>query len=327
MAPMRPLGARLAHHRPARRAPPSAIGDGASNDGLADHGSGPDTHHQQQQQNQHHHQQQNQPPPRRVQLPPPPAALAAYEARRAAALARLRLEQPHLDEGALAAYYRNGLVRGGALRHDGPRMWAYLPPSFLQDYPVPPGFDFNVNSFMGAHDAHGGKYFVPAPQLRAFLGRAARAAARGAKLCLSENYNKRAYRHFQELDFDWALPVEAALAAAPRVARIVAEEAAAAHGLEAPPRCVASMRTPYKVHLNFPDVVTTETRARRARRAVINRCRAELAGLPPLAELKEDAKRRAALARAQADFEAAVAEEAALRAARGRRRERRRRWR
>jgi hypothetical protein len=54
-------------------------------------------------------------------------------------------------------------------------------------------------------------------------------------------------RHFQELDFDWSMPIEAVLAAVPRIAAIVAEEAARAHGLEGPPPApIVSMRTPYK---------------------------------------------------------------------------------
>lgn len=66
------------------------------------------------------------------------------------------------------------------------------------------------------------------------------------------------------------------------------------------------------MHLNFPDLVTTETRARRARKAVINRCRRELGGRPPLRFLKEEINAAEALAKAEADLAAMVVEEARL---------------
>lgn len=49
-----------------------------------------------------------------------------------------------------------------------------------------------------------------------------------------------------------------------------------------------SMRTPYKVHLNFPDVFTVEAKVRAVRKAVINRCRQEISGVPPLQLLREE---------------------------------------
>lgn len=45
------------------------------------------------------------------------------------------------------------------------------------------------------------------------------------------------------------------------------------------------MRTIYKVHLNFPAINTMEAKASVARKAIINRCRAELSGQPPLEKL------------------------------------------
>jgi len=110
------------------------------------------------------------------------------------------------------------------------------------------------------------------------------------------------------------MPIELVLALIPRIVAIVAEEAARFYGLDAPPAPVTSMRTPYKVHLNFPGIVTTETRARRARKAVINRCRAELAGLPPLELLKEEVAAAQAAQRAEREWRELVAEEARLRA-------------
>lgn len=51
---------------------------------------------------------------------------------------------------------------------------------------------------------------------------------------------------------------------------------------------VLSMRTIYKVHLNFPGLNTLESKALEARRAVINRCRTELSGQPPLELLRDE---------------------------------------
>jgi hypothetical protein len=72
--------------------------------------------------------------------------------------------------------------------------------------------------------------------------------------------------------------------------------------------------TPPQVHLNFPTIVTTEARARRTRKAVINRCRTELAGLPALELLKVEIAAAQAAERAQRELEELVAEEARLRA-------------
>ncbi len=92
-------------------------------------------------------------------------------------------------------YYRNGQHTAGLSRYDGPRTRGYRYASFLKNYPVPPGFAFNYNSFMGSFDPHGGKYFVKPQQLKMFLSQAWSARkSYGSKLCLSENYNKRAYR-------------------------------------------------------------------------------------------------------------------------------------
>jgi hypothetical protein len=352
-----------------------------------------------------------------VQLPPPPEARAALEAARGAALAELARQHPHLGEGALLAYYTEGLRRAGALRHDGARARGYRPPPFLRGYPVPPGFAFNYNSFMGGLDPLKGKYYVPCALVPTFLREMHGAMRRGYKLCMSENYHRRPYRwrggpgrgggwdlagcsgegcvlahadsgcshpkpppgwaaasplrHFQELDFDWSLPIDLVLKMIPCMAAIAAEEAAATHGLAVAPEPIISMRTPYKVqtaargtarcgtartaacvlaaarrlagcsacllpvpspflwapkadtrtlqsphpcqvHLNFPTIVTTESRARRARKAVINRCRAELAGLPPLALLKEEVAAAVALERAEREFRELEAEEARL---------------
>jgi hypothetical protein len=48
------------------------------------------------------------------------------------------------------------------------------------------------------------------------------------------------------------------------------------------------MRTIYKVHINFPSINTMEAKAGVVRKAVINRCRAQLSGQPPLEKLKAE---------------------------------------
>jgi hypothetical protein len=78
------------------------------------------------------------------------------------------------------------------------------------------------------------------------------------------------------------------------------------------PSSSTPLPSPHQIHLNFPTIVTSEARARRARKAVINRCRAELAGLPPLALLREEVAAADALARAEGELRALEAEEARL---------------
>lgn len=130
-----------------------------------------------------------------VKLPPAPAIQAAMEAEKAAALAELAQQHPHLGEAALLNYYKQGKFRSGQLQHDGPRTRGYRWDPFLGNYPVPRGFAFNYNSFMGSYDPLDGKYYVPPQLLGTFLSEMHEAMGRrGIKLCLSENYNKRAYR-------------------------------------------------------------------------------------------------------------------------------------
>ena len=69
-----------------------------------------------------------------------------------------------------------------------------MPPLVLSFSPALFLFTPFCGSFMGANDPHGGKYYVPNPLVPTFLREAHEAMRRGAKLCLSENYNKRSYR-------------------------------------------------------------------------------------------------------------------------------------
>ncbi|KAF6251526.1 hypothetical protein COO60DRAFT_609889 [Scenedesmus sp. NREL 46B-D3] len=60
------------------------------------------------------------------------------------------------------------------------------------------------------------------------------------------------------------------------------------------------MRTPYKVHVNFPAIFTVEASACEVRKRVINRCRSELSGLQPLRLLREEAALQQQVLRARA---------------------------
>lgn len=53
-------------------------------------------------------------------------------------------------------------------------------------------------------------------------------------------------------------------------------------------QAVLSMRTIYKVHINFPSINTMEAKAGVVRKAVINMCRAQLSRQPTLEKLKAE---------------------------------------
>jgi hypothetical protein len=115
-------------------------------------------------------------------------------------------------------------------------------------------------------------------------------------LTLAEAYGVEPYRYFQEFDLSWNLDPALVLRLVDALCEVVAEEAAAAFGADggvagltttapdatstpsSPPRYVVAMRTPYKVHLNFPAIVTNEARARVVRLRVAERMRAALGG-------------------------------------------------
>ena len=78
-------------------------------------------------------------------------------------------------------------------------------------------------------------------------------------------------RYFQELDFPYELDVQLVLQLIPRVIRIVIEECQRVHGRRVKAEPMVSMRTPYKVHLNFPEVMTVEALAHQVNKAVVNR--------------------------------------------------------
>jgi hypothetical protein len=87
------------------------------------------------------------------------------------------------------------------------------------------------------------------------------------------------------------LEIDLVLDLIPKVVQIVTEEACAHYGFDRQqpqPQPFLSMRTPYKVHVNFPAIFTVEAAAREVRKRIINRCRSELSGLPPLLLLWEE---------------------------------------
>jgi hypothetical protein len=102
----------------------------------------------------------------------------------------------------------------------------------------------------------------------------------------------------------------------PKVVTIVTEEACTHYGFDEQQQqlqFVLSMRTPYKVHVNFPAIFTVEASAREVRKRIINRCRSEISGLHPLQLLREEAalqqqvlQARAALLQLPLDVQASL---------------------
>lgn len=148
-------------------------------------------------------------------------------------------------------------------------------PAFLENYPVPEGQRFNLNSFLGAKEPHAGKYYVPYNKYKRFLQEYYEAFTAGHLLFLTEVYESPShpYRYFMELDFDWELPRERVLAVLPRLLPMVVQTVQAKYELKEVPQYVSSMRTYYKVHLNFPGVITTELLANMCRDMLIEECR------------------------------------------------------
>ena len=72
--------------------------------------------------------------------------------------------------------------------------WQYtLPlstrPEFLKQYPAADAKNYNVNSFLGRKDPHGGKYLVPPATYRTFLQQYCDAVQGGYMLFCTENYH------------------------------------------------------------------------------------------------------------------------------------------
>jgi len=149
-------------------------------------------------------------------------------------------------------------------------------PDFLQQYPVPEGGTYNVNSFLGINETYKGKFFVPREQYGRFIEEYYAAFKAGYRMFLTENYHNQPFRYFLELDFDWELDPDFVMEATLRIIDITLAAVQAVHELPDPPRYLVTIRTPHKVHLNFPDVITTEPLALQCREAIVRECRAVL---------------------------------------------------
>lgn len=161
-------------------------------------------------------------------------------------------------------------------------------PAFLENYPAPPGKTFNINSFFGLGDPHKGKYFVPPQQYNKFLQQYYKAFVSGYMMFLTEAYQNSPYRYFVELDFDWEVDQQLVLRTLSPVLQIVQETVAQQFKLKQLPNYLISMRTPWKVHLNFASVITTELLANLVRDVIIERCRCAAGsglGFAPVARL------------------------------------------
>ncbi|KAL6752071.1 hypothetical protein V8C86DRAFT_3141573 [Haematococcus lacustris] len=157
-------------------------------------------------------------------------------------------------------------------------------PPFLEQYPAEPG-QFNINSFLGYLDVHHGKMFVPRERYSHFLREYNEAIHNGYRLFLAEVYKTNPFRYFVELDFDWDMDEKEVLKVLPDLLDVLIEVVAQHYHwhpdpVKEPyaimPSHVISMRTPYKVHLNFPDIVTTELQAHMCRDEIITACKAKL---------------------------------------------------
>lgn len=144
-------------------------------------------------------------------------------------------------------------------------------PDFLSEYPPQDG-TFNINSFLGKNDVHQGKFLVPPAKYNRFLKQYYQAYQDGYRLFCTEVYGTRPFRYFVELDFDWELPQYKVEAVFKKLYYIVRRAVQETYGLMSYPMVCVSMRTPYKVHLNCPRVLTTELRAMMCREKIISAC-------------------------------------------------------
>ncbi|GLC46183.1 Scaffold-type E3 ligase [Pleodorina starrii] len=158
----------------------------------------------------------------------------------------------------------------------GPRQRpARLRPAFLEAYPVPPGKIFNVNSFLGKRDAHGGQYLVPERHYRDFLASYSAALDDGYMLYLTENYHQRVYKFFLEFDWDWNTDLALVMEVTPQLVSLATSVASEFYRTPYA-NVITSIRTPYKIHLNFPQLLTTELLACLCRDRLLEECTAKL---------------------------------------------------
>lgn len=105
------------------------------------------------------------------------------------------------------------------------------------------------------------------------------ALRKGYQLFLTERYTASSpYRYFLELDFPWELEPQAVEALGVALLPIIQACVQKVYHRNGLPRYVVSMRTPYKLHLNFPDVLTTEQLAFACRQQVLEEVQARRLG-------------------------------------------------
>ncbi|KAG2444392.1 hypothetical protein HXX76_001145 [Chlamydomonas incerta] len=130
------------------------------------------------------------------------------------------------------------------------------------------GKTFNVNSFLGPKDAQKGQYYVPQPRYRQFLDSYVSALEEGYQMYLTENYQQQVYKYFVELDWDWDTDLARVMEVTPLLIELISGIASDHYGC-AFANVITSIRTPYKVHLNYPQLLTTELLASGCRDRVL----------------------------------------------------------
>eukprot|EP00798_Chlamydomonas_sp_ICE-L_P032063 gene32063-16596_t len=111
----------------------------------------------------------------------------------------------------------------------------------------------------------------------AFISAYLQALDQGHMMFLAESYGSDPFRFFMELDFNWEDEAEDL-----SIIDIARRVLATSYKMDSPVAHIISIRTPFKVHLNFPDVMTTYTKSLKVREDIINICKAELG--PSMAE-------------------------------------------
>lgn len=149
-------------------------------------------------------------------------------------------------------------------------------PEFLAQYPVPAGLTYNVNSFLGRRDVHSGQYLVPPPQYRRFMHEYCEAVQAGYALYCTENYHYQVYKYFVELDWEWDADLALVMEVTPKLLLLIQDAVGEFYRTTGRPYFITSIRTPYKVHLNFPQVMTTELMANLCRDRILDACREHL---------------------------------------------------
>ncbi|GIL49197.1 hypothetical protein Vafri_5346 [Volvox africanus] len=144
-------------------------------------------------------------------------------------------------------------------------------PKFLHHYPVPPGKTFNVNSFLGKGDPCRGQYLVPERSYRDFLESYTAALEEGYQMYLTENYHQRVYKFFLEFDWDWDTDLALVMEVTPQLVMLATQIASDFYSVPYA-NVITSIRTPYKVHLNFPQLLTTELLACLCRDRLLEAC-------------------------------------------------------